>query len=104
MEKSQFPGEFLSKRAPLGAYGSALAIVSRDSTSSVERQGLGKVSPKTATSSDRRRSRRIRVDGIDCPCVAWTSPMKCPQCGAVSPDGKKFCGDCGASLSENAAP
>jgi class 3 adenylate cyclase len=30
--------------------------------------------------------------------------MKCPQCGAVSPGGKKFCGDCGASLSENAVP
>jgi len=24
--------------------------------------------------------------------------MKCPQCGAASPEGKKFCGDCGAAL------
>src|SRR5262245_18427346 len=24
--------------------------------------------------------------------------MKCPQCGAASPEGKKFCGDCGAFL------
>jgi len=24
--------------------------------------------------------------------------MKCPQCGAASPEGKNFCGDCGAAL------
>jgi class 3 adenylate cyclase/tetratricopeptide (TPR) repeat protein len=24
--------------------------------------------------------------------------MKCPQCGAASPEGKTFCGDCGAAL------
>jgi class 3 adenylate cyclase/tetratricopeptide (TPR) repeat protein len=24
--------------------------------------------------------------------------MKCPRCGAASPQGKKFCGDCGATL------
>jgi predicted ATPase/class 3 adenylate cyclase len=24
--------------------------------------------------------------------------MKCPRCGAASPEGKKFCGDCGAAL------
>jgi class 3 adenylate cyclase/predicted ATPase len=27
--------------------------------------------------------------------------MKCPQCGAASPEGKKFCGDCGAALIGN---
>lgn len=26
--------------------------------------------------------------------------MKCPKCGAENPDGQKFCGDCGRSLSE----
>src|SRR5262249_15202373 len=24
--------------------------------------------------------------------------MECPSCGAVNPDGKKFCGDCGTPL------
>ena len=24
--------------------------------------------------------------------------MKCPNCGAETPDGKKFCGDCGSPL------
>jgi class 3 adenylate cyclase len=28
----------------------------------------------------------------------------CPTCGSANPAGKKFCGECGASLSEPAAP
>lgn len=24
--------------------------------------------------------------------------MNCPQCGGANPDGKRFCGDCGAPL------
>lgn len=30
--------------------------------------------------------------------------MKCPRCGAASPEGKKFCGDCGAALIESEPP
>lgn len=26
--------------------------------------------------------------------------MKCPSCGAENPEGKKFCGDCGATFSQ----
>jgi hypothetical protein len=24
--------------------------------------------------------------------------MKCPSCGSINPDGRSFCGDCGAKL------
>jgi predicted ATPase/class 3 adenylate cyclase len=30
--------------------------------------------------------------------------MKCRRCGAASPEGKKFCGDCGAALIESEPP
>jgi class 3 adenylate cyclase/tetratricopeptide (TPR) repeat protein len=29
--------------------------------------------------------------------------MRCPACGAENPDGKRFCGDCGASLAASCA-
>ncbi len=30
--------------------------------------------------------------------------VKCPNCGAVNPDGKNFCGDCGAALPAQRPP
>ena len=30
--------------------------------------------------------------------------MDCPRCGSTNPEGKRFCGDCGAALGTDTAP
>jgi class 3 adenylate cyclase/tetratricopeptide (TPR) repeat protein len=42
--------------------------------------------------------RQQSVDTARRHSLAETSPVKCPACGALNPEGKRFCADCGVPL------